>query len=173
MSPTEKAAVTTRQPLQGNKGGRWPTSQPLCRNLPTMGYKVLDEGASDSNGAPMVKYSLYNNISQIVLYFSSSLMDARPIEVVAAKLVVSIKHNMDDIPNLSISDQLWFWQISSISWEKAYKTSCEQIDIYLARISSLEMLLASVETRNADLTRENQRLDLTIKHLVCLCTLHA
>lgn len=73
---------------------------------------------------------------------------------------------MDSAPDLSSCDELWLSQITTMGWEKAYKTACEQVDAQLAKITHLEMQLAAIETQNICLTRENQRLNLTMRHLV-------
>ncbi|KAJ6436197.1 mitochondrial-processing peptidase subunit alpha protein [Purpureocillium lavendulum] len=51
-------------------------------------------------------------------------------------------------------------------WETAYKGACRRIDELLAEVAYLHMELASSEARNLCLTRENQRVNLTLKHLV-------
>ncbi|UNI16695.1 hypothetical protein JDV02_003109 [Purpureocillium takamizusanense] len=52
-------------------------------------------------------------------------------------------------------------------WETAYKAACRRIDELLAEVAYLHMELASLEARNLGLTRENQRVNLILKHLVC------
>ena len=51
-------------------------------------------------------------------------------------------------------------------WEAAYKAACRRIDALLAENDFLRMELASSEGRNGCLTREVQRLNLTVRHLV-------
>ena len=75
-------------------------------------------------------------------------------------------------PDLSSCDEFWYAQTSSAGWERAYHEQCEINQQNIAKIKYLEMRISAEEVRIACLTRENQRLNLTMRHLVCVTIRH-
>ena len=57
-------------------------------------------------------------------------------------------------------------QTNCANWESAFKKASQHVDELSAKVYYLEMELAAARSHNASLVRENNRLTLSLRHMV-------